>query len=253
MRAVTHATGPAHQPTGKGVAQPRLLRFTNRLFCSSEFTRSAVLPSASLSRRPAQQPEASAFQGARRFAHRLNASDFKRNRQLQCYIGVRLLTPHHSRITAHAVFNRQPRRLEITVSHTKQTTETHVNRQLFDTFAFQFREFNYRDQRIAVLPLANYQSRFTSHGISNRHTPRLDNAKNPTNSPLSAVLIDTFTHFRAAQIAGFRPRCPRIGSFHGPRFLERGARVAEHGSRLANHHSPIPPLRIGPTSARITS
>jgi hypothetical protein len=53
--------------------------------------------------------------------------------------------------TRHCVFNRQPRRLESAATHTKQTTATPINRQLF-----------------SALCSANHNSPFTSKDPSNR-------------------------------------------------------------------------------------
>ncbi len=43
-------------------------------------------------------------------------------------------TRHSSLATRHYQINRQPRRLEITVSRRKQTTDALINRQLFGTY-----------------------------------------------------------------------------------------------------------------------
>lgn len=63
---------------------------------------------------------------------------------LHCYIRVPVASSHSSlvyperrsrRATSHCIFNRQPRRLEIIVSHTKQRPARQNNRQVSATSA----------------------------------------------------------------------------------------------------------------------
>jgi epsilon-lactone hydrolase len=114
----------------------------------------------------------------------------------------------------HSGFNRQPARLEILLSHTKQTPETLLNRQLFHTFSFPFSDLDNRDQAVAVLLVTTYQSPFTNPGISNRHSARLEIIENSTKTRFLAVLIDTFLRF-----LGPNQRRERSGS---------GARTTSH-------------------------
>ncbi len=79
--------------------------------------------------------------------------------------------------------NRQPRRLEITVSRTKQTSETQINRQQIATSRITHPCIsNRRNQHAALwttdrVPwLTDHYSPITTHCLSNRHTPRLENA-----------------------------------------------------------------------------
>ncbi len=53
--------------------------------------------------------------------------------QLQCYIPAPAVTYGSSLIISHCKFNRQPRRLESSVSHTKQTPAPQFNRQQIAT------------------------------------------------------------------------------------------------------------------------
>jgi hypothetical protein len=70
---------------------------------------------------------------------------------LHCYNRDSLFTNHSSRITSHCLFNRQARRLETTVTHTKETPATPINRQLSGT-----------------LCSANHNSPITNNAPSNR-------------------------------------------------------------------------------------
>jgi hypothetical protein len=124
--------------------------------------------------------------------------------QLQCYIPApasscrpsfnwparasRNTTQHHSK------FNRQPRRLEITLSHTKQTTPTRLNRQLFHTFPSTNRGTSNRHNshpapRLSSLPRrrASRHSPITTHTRSNRHTVRLEIAISPRKQTLGTL------------------------------------------------------------------
>jgi hypothetical protein len=49
---------------------------------------------------------------------------------LHCYKRHSPCSSHSSLTTSHCLFNRQPRRLEFTVTHTKETPATQINRQL---------------------------------------------------------------------------------------------------------------------------
>jgi hypothetical protein len=98
-------------------------------------------------------------------------------------------------------------------------------------------------------------SRATTHILSNRHSVRLETIENPTKTPFSAILIDTFYRFRDPNFArresrvaghasrGLRPlgsgvrRAGRAVGIHGPRVAGRGSRVANHRSRATNHGS----------------
>ena len=96
--------------------------------------------------------------------------------QRQCYIPAPAVTRHSPLITRHCKFNRQPARLEFAISPTKQTPAPQFNRQLFGTFEIQSCTLAILIQRIAAPFFTNYESRFTSHAVSNRHSPRLENA-----------------------------------------------------------------------------
>jgi hypothetical protein len=111
--------------------------------------------------------------------------------QLQCYIPAPASSCRSSfnwparasrgATLDHSKFNRQPRRLEITLSHRKQTTPTRLNRQLFHTFPSTNRDTSNRHNshpapRLASLPRrqASHHSPITTHNRSNRHTVRLE-------------------------------------------------------------------------------
>jgi thiol-disulfide isomerase/thioredoxin len=104
-------------------------------------------------------------------------------------------------------------------------------------------------------------SRAATHILSNRHSVRLEIIENPTKTPFSAILIDTFYRFRGpnfarreSRVAGHASRRLRpLGSgarragqaigIHGPGVARRGSRSARHESRVTSHASrPLPPL-----------
>jgi hypothetical protein len=91
----------------------------------------------------------------------------------QCYIEAPASTCHSSRITSHAKINRQPRRLEFTLSRTKQTPAPPINRQQITTS--KITHPNRHNQNAAPAP-TRHSSRVTRHRRSNRHSVRLENA-----------------------------------------------------------------------------
>ena len=62
-----------------------------------------------------------------------------------------------------AKFNRQPRRLEMILSHTKQTPAHEINRQLFGTFEMQPEKLAASIQRVAIQLFTNHHSLITNH------------------------------------------------------------------------------------------
>ncbi len=112
MRTATPATGRPLQSSGKSVGKFRPTRLTS-----------------SPTRRPAApKPHVTS--------------------QLQCYIPA--LTDNDRR--SPRKINRQPRRLEFTISHTKQTPTLQINRQ-----------------QSATSTITNHDSQITSQARSNRH------------------------------------------------------------------------------------
>jgi hypothetical protein len=94
----------------------------------------------------------------------------------KCYIPAPAPTPHAPRVTGRAKFNRQPRRLEFTVSRTKQTPAPRFNRQQITTSKITHPSISNRyNQKSAQAP-TRHSSLITHHCLSSRHTPRLENA-----------------------------------------------------------------------------
>jgi len=91
----------------------------------------------------------------------------------KCYIQAPASIRHSSRITSHPKINRQPRRLEFTVSRTKQTPAPQFNRQQITTS--KITHPNRHNQNAAPAP-TRHSSLATRHCRSNRHTSRLENA-----------------------------------------------------------------------------
>jgi hypothetical protein len=79
------------------------------------------------------QSAGNAFARRRRFPRHPGAASGQSDSMLHCYIGVPVASSHSSLATSHCIFNRQPRRLEIIASHTKQTPAHQINRQLSAT------------------------------------------------------------------------------------------------------------------------
>jgi hypothetical protein len=130
-------------------------------------------------------PATRALRAPRAFPRRTAAPAAQCNRMSRCYI-------HVSRITNHPKTNRQPGRLESIVTHTKQTPATQINRQEIATSQITHRVISNRHTAPA---LTRHFSPVTDHCLSNRHTPRLENAKNPIKTHLSALLIVTKARF----------------------------------------------------------
>ncbi len=76
----------------------------------------------------------------------------------------------------HAQLNRQPRRLEITLSRTKQSLATQFNRQFSATFSKSQNTPNPPTNFLATNHSSLTTAFFTTRRISNRHTPRLESA-----------------------------------------------------------------------------
>jgi phage-related protein len=91
----------------------------------------------------------------------------------QCYIPAPASTSHSALIASHYKINRQPRRLEFTLSRTKQTPAPQINRQQITTSKISIS--NRHNQEFAQTP-TRHSSLATRHRRSNRHTPRLENA-----------------------------------------------------------------------------
>ena len=140
MHSATTATGSPLPPPGKSLTKNR---------------------PAPLSCRPARQLAAPK-------PHVTNVTSHR-----QCYIEAPASTRHSSRITSHPKINRQPRRLEFTVSRTKQTPPPQFNRQQINTSKISIS--NRHNQNAAPAP-TRHSSLATRHCRSNRHTPRLENA-----------------------------------------------------------------------------
>ena len=107
-----------------------------------------------------------------RAAHQLAAPKPDVTSQLQCYIPAPAVTWHSPLVTNHCQINRQSRRLEFTLSPTKQTPAPQINRQQIGT------------SRIA--PFASRMPlRDTAHSSRNASGPRI-----------ATQLLDTNGHFR---------------------------------------------------------
>src|SRR5579863_3394364 len=97
----------------------------------------------------------------------------------QCYIEASASTRHSSLLTSHAKFNRKPRGLEFTLFHTKQTPAPQFNRQLSATSPKSQNTRNLPNNFLATRHSSLATASFPPHAISNRHTPRLENAITP--------------------------------------------------------------------------
>jgi hypothetical protein len=86
----------------------------------------------------------------------------------QCYIEAPASTPHPSRVTSHSKFNRQPRRLEFTLSHTKQTPAPQINRQQITTSKITHSSTSSHHNQNAAQAPTRHSSLITRHCRSNR-------------------------------------------------------------------------------------
>jgi hypothetical protein len=113
----------------------------------------------------------------------------------QRYIQAPASTAHSARIASHRKINRQPRRLEFTLSPTKQTPAPQINRQQITTS--KITHPNHHNQNAAPAP-TRHSSRITRHCRSNRHTPRLENAISRRKQTLGARSNRHFLHVSAS-------------------------------------------------------
>jgi FKBP-type peptidyl-prolyl cis-trans isomerase FklB len=97
----------------------------------------------------------------------------------------------------HAQINRQPRRLEFTLSHTKQTAAPQINRQQITTSKITHSSISNRHNQNAAQAPARHSALATHHCLSNRHTPRLENAISPRKQTLGASSNRHFLHVSA--------------------------------------------------------
>jgi hypothetical protein len=102
----------------------------------------------------------------------------------QCYIPAPASTSHSALIASHYKINRKPRRLEFTLSRTKQTPAPPINRQQITTS--KTTHPNRHNQNAAPAP-TRHSSRITSHARSNRHSVRLENAISPRKQTLGTL------------------------------------------------------------------
>jgi hypothetical protein len=116
----------------------------------------------------------------------------------QCYISAPASTRHSSRVTSPAKFNRQPRRLEFTVSRTKQTPAPQFNRQLSATSPKSLNTLNLPTNFLATRHSSLATASFPPHAISNRHTPRLENAISHRKQTLDTRSNRHFLHVSAS-------------------------------------------------------
>jgi hypothetical protein len=116
----------------------------------------------------------------------------------QCYMPATASTPHSSRIKRHDKINRKPRRLEFTLSHTKQTPALQINRQLSATSPKSQNTLNLPNNFLATRHSSVATASFPPHAISNRHTPRLENAITPRKQTLAASSNRHFLHVSAS-------------------------------------------------------
>ena len=127
--------------------------------------------------------------------------------ELQCYIPALAAIRHSPLITSQCKFNRQPRRLEFTISPTKQTFAPQISRQQMRTLHPAFFAGRATPQ-ITNLPRrqAGHESqtcpagrRLTSHARSNRHGVRLENAISPRKQTLGTLSNRHFLQVSASR------------------------------------------------------
>jgi hypothetical protein len=176
MHSATTATGRLLPPPGKSLPKNR---------------------PAPRSCRPAHQPAAPKLHVTYVTSHR------------KCYIQAPASTRRSSRVTSHAKINRQPRRLEFTLSRTKQTPAPQINRQQITTS--KITHPNRHNQNAAPAP-ARHSSRITRHCRSNRHTPRLENAISHRKQTLGTL---SNRHF--LQVSASHQR--QIADVHRPTYI----------------------------------
>jgi hypothetical protein len=114
----------------------------------------------------------------------------------------------------HAQINRQPRRLEFTLSHTKQTHAAQINRQQIATSKITHSRISDHHSQHAEQALSRHSSLATRHCRSNRHTPRLENAISHRKQTLGASSNRHFLQVSAShqlQIAA-TDRPPQVAS-----------------------------------------
>jgi hypothetical protein len=153
MAATTPVMGQENQTSQRSVAKTAAALGTRRAVRVSPPaipTHPAPPPPTARLLTLAHQAAAPMFAKSRASA-RTPAATASYNSMLHCYKPASLFTSHSSLVTSHGHFNRQARRLETTVTHTKETPATPINRQLSGT-----------------LCSANHNSPITNNAPSNR-------------------------------------------------------------------------------------
>jgi hypothetical protein len=120
-------------------------------------------------------------------AHQLAAAKFHVTcvtSHRQRYIPAPASARHSSPITSHRKINRKPRRLEFTLSHSKQTPAPQINRRQITTS--KITHPNRHNQNAAPAP-TRHSSLATRHCRSNRHSVRLENGISHRKQTLGAL------------------------------------------------------------------
>lgn len=155
MAAIAAATGQANQGSRRSVANPGGALRTARAVCSfpsANQTRSALLPSTPCEQRLAHQATTTVFAKPHTLAQTSAAPTGPYSSMSHCYVRGLVVTTRQSPLTSHAKLNRK---LSATLGYT------------------------------------NCDSPITHHAPSNRHSARLEMAKNPIKWRVSLVLIVT--------------------------------------------------------------
>jgi len=153
-----------------------------RLDCSSLSAQSALLPSTAHKRQLAHRTAMPVFTRSRSRALS-SATTAPYTSTLHCYIRGLIVTTRQSPLTTHAEFNRQPRRLEIAVTHTNETPATQINRQLSGTLRITYHNSPITNKTPSnrqwqILECNVNHTKQTTAPRSNRHFFRVVNVTN---------------------------------------------------------------------------
>ena len=155
---------PARSATPIAVPFPRSFRVA---VIAPSSDRARPLPS-----RPLRHVSAQPSPLNTRAAHRRAACAAQFSSMLHCYIPALIDNERRSPLE----INRQPRRLEFTVSRTKQTPAPQINRQLIATSKITHSSISNHHNQNAAPARTRHSSRIARHYRSNRHTSSLENA-----------------------------------------------------------------------------
>ena len=264
MATATSTTGQANQAPRRSVAKTGAALSIGRAISTSPRTiptRSDPRPSTARHRTLAQQATSPVFARSRTPAQGFEVPSAQFNSMLHCYIRSLIVTTRQSPLHNHAKINRQPPRLEATVTLTKQTPATQINRQLSGTSSSAIHNLPITNKTPSnrqwqILEFTVTHTKQTTAPRSNRHFLRCLNLQiqQPQELCHTRLTLDGLLSARNFQPAPLVPnrnnpsfkiaaKSLKINAERNPnRNTNRELRITPHHPRIAN--DAFPPHRL---------